>query len=139
MGRHDDASDGCGPRPRGIAGCRRTSYFAKKRCIDGFGGNDTISGLKGDDILIGGDGNDSIDAGLGSNRIFGDAGDDVITSSGSDTVDAGAGNNTIVISGTATGGTYTSGSGNDSYTINCLLYTSPSPRDVEESRMPSSA
>ena len=23
--------------------------------------------------------------------------------------------------------------------INCLLYTSPSPRDVEESRMPSSA
>ena len=24
-------------------------------------------------------------------------------------------------------------------TINCLLYTSPSPRDVEESRMPSSA
>ena len=26
------------------------------------------------------------------------------------------------------------------YTINgCLLYTSPSPRDVEESRMPSSA
>ena len=27
---------------------------------------------------------------------------------------------------------------NDQY-INCLLYTSPSPRDVEESRMPSSA
>ena len=25
------------------------------------------------------------------------------------------------------------------YTISCLLYTSPSPRDVEESRMPSSA
>ena len=24
-------------------------------------------------------------------------------------------------------------------TIGCLLYTSPSPRDVEESRMPSSA
>ena len=24
-------------------------------------------------------------------------------------------------------------------TMNCLLYTSPSPRDVEESRMPSSA
>ena len=23
--------------------------------------------------------------------------------------------------------------------MNCLLYTSPSPRDVEESRMPSSA
>ena len=23
--------------------------------------------------------------------------------------------------------------------VNCLLYTSPSPRDVEESRMPSSA
>ena len=28
--------------------------------------------------------------------------------------------------------------GIDAY-INCLLYTSPSPRDVEESRMPSSA
>ena len=25
------------------------------------------------------------------------------------------------------------------YLIDCLLYTSPSPRDVEESRMPSSA
>ena len=25
------------------------------------------------------------------------------------------------------------------FTNNCLLYTSPSPRDVEESRMPSSA
>ena len=25
------------------------------------------------------------------------------------------------------------------YNNNCLLYTSPSPRDVEESRMPSSA
>ena len=25
------------------------------------------------------------------------------------------------------------------YNRNCLLYTSPSPRDVEESRMPSSA
>ena len=26
-----------------------------------------------------------------------------------------------------------------SYATTCLLYTSPSPRDVEESRMPSSA
>ena len=25
------------------------------------------------------------------------------------------------------------------YSVGCLLYTSPSPRDVEESRMPSSA
>ena len=32
------------------------------------------------------------------------------------------------------------GSGNQNYAVNiCLLYTSPSPRDVEESRMPSSA
>ena len=29
--------------------------------------------------------------------------------------------------------------GQDSTGIACLLYTSPSPRDVEESRMPSSA
>jgi len=27
----------------------------------------------------------------------------------------------------------------ESYSKGCLLYTSPSPRDVEESRMPSSA
>ena len=27
----------------------------------------------------------------------------------------------------------------DKWDISCLLYTSPSPRDVEESRMPSSA
>ena len=35
------------------------------------------------------------------------------------------------VSGTSTLG--------DVVTITCLLYTSPSPRDVEESRMPSSA
>ena len=29
--------------------------------------------------------------------------------------------------------------GKDGFIKNCLLYTSPSPRDVEESRMPSSA
>ena len=29
--------------------------------------------------------------------------------------------------------------GTDTHTLICLLYTSPSPRDVEESRMPSSA
>ena len=29
--------------------------------------------------------------------------------------------------------------GKESYEFICLLYTSPSPRDVEESRMPSSA
>ena len=28
---------------------------------------------------------------------------------------------------------------NELQTMGCLLYTSPSPRDVEESRMPSSA
>ena len=28
---------------------------------------------------------------------------------------------------------------NQDHYVNCLLYTSPSPRDVEESRMPSSA
>ena len=33
----------------------------------------------------------------------------------------------------------TSSSSSSSSTSNCLLYTSPSPRDVEESRMPSSA
>ena len=50
-----------------------------------------------------------------------------------------------VIGGTAK--IITDGNGNDSplylstsaVGIGCLLYTSPSPRDVEESRMPSSA
>ena len=31
------------------------------------------------------------------------------------------------------------GTKNSQYQSDCLLYTSPSPRDVEESRMPSSA
>ena len=45
------------------------------------------------------------------------------------------GNVDVIISGVGTGGTFT-GVGS---VLNCLLYTSPSPRDVEESRMPSSA
>ena len=35
--------------------------------------------------------------------------------------------------------TPTSASNQKTWTWSCLLYTSPSPRDVEESRMPSSA
>ena len=31
------------------------------------------------------------------------------------------------------------GDNSDAFPTDCLLYTSPSPRDVEESRMPSSA
>ncbi|MCP9879864.1 hypothetical protein KBY74_08310, partial [Cyanobium sp. A1C-AMD] len=86
--------------------------------IDGFGGDDNISGLAGNDVLIGGEGNDTIDGGTGINRISGDAGDDTITSSGiGDVVNAGEGNNTIVITGIAVGGTYTSGTGTDAYTI----------------------
>ena len=57
------------------------------------------------------------------------------------------GTGTINLAGAASGfQSFVSGVGNSNttfYTIEdangCLLYTSPSPRDVEESRMPSSA
>ena len=47
---------------------------------------------------------------------------------------SGAGNNTITVAPAATITTI-----QNVISKNCLLYTSPSPRDVEESRMPSSA
>ena len=48
---------------------------------------------------------------------------------------------TLTKAGTVTGLDQTTGVSRKTYTTSsiCLLYTSPSPRDVEESRMPSSA
>ena len=70
---------------------------------------DAILGTDGDDVLSGTSGADTIN-GLGGN----------------DTLNGGAGNDTL-----------NGGAGNDTYI--CLLYTSPSPRDRQKSRMPSSA
>ena len=60
-----------------------------------------------------------------------------------------SGSNTSITGGytSSATNTYQSGSSNNTTTTNnstsnmrsCLLYTSPSPRDVEEARMPSSA
>ena len=78
--------------------------------IIGLGGSDTINGLTGDNVLIGDF------AVFASGSIVTDArlndGDDVISA---------AGGNNIALPGF------------------CLLYTSPSPRDLSTSRMPSSA
>ena len=112
--------------------------------IDTFAGDDTItfqariavdaivdSGF-GNDVIHTGAGNDQITTGSGNDRVFGRAGDDVILGEngndflngqdGNDVLDADIGENTL------------SGGAGD-----CLLYTSPSPRDLSTSRMPSSA
>ena len=85
-------------------------------------GDDLIFGSEGNDVIFGGDGDDRIYGGLQNDSIYGSAGDDFIAAgSGDDLVFAGAGDDLIF------GG------------LGCLLYTSPSPRDRQKSRMPSSA
>ena len=89
--------------------------------IDGTPGDDTlngtadadvINGFAGDDVINGLGGDDIICGGAGNDRILGDSGDDIIVGGpGFDHLEGNA----------------------------CLLYTSPSPRDKRQSRMPSSA
>ena len=79
--------------------------------LEGRGGNDFIYGEEGDDIILGGDGEDRLRSG-----------------DGDDTIEGGDGNDLII-----------GGAGNDKLHGGCLLYTSPSPRDRQKSRMPSSA
>ena len=120
--------------------------------------NDTLNGGDDDDTIEGGDGNDTITGGLGSDSLSGGAGNDIIVNydntdtfldggSGVDTLRVDPRSGDVVIDLTAqsierievsrsNGIPSFEGRGNDIY---CLLYTSPSPRDLSTSRMPSSA
>ena len=70
----------------------------------------------------------------GHEEIFGTAEDDTIESlSGYDTLDGGEGSDTYIVNADDYLGRFI-----DLYN-DCLLYTSPSPRDQRGSRMPSSA
>ena len=83
----------------------------------------------GDDVILGTNGPDAILAGDGNDTICGEGGDDIITAgAGDDTVFGGDGADTI-----------SGQTGIDTLHGDCLLYTSPSPRDRTRSRMPSSA
>ena len=95
-----------------------------------------LDGAEGDDTLIGGGGADT---------LIGGAGDDVLVGGGgTDIIDGGDGIDTNSFAGIGIGVTATlnaDGSGTADYgqVNDCLLYTSPSPRDRTRSRMPSSA
>ena len=118
----------------------------------GGGGSDTLIGGEGDDTLMGDAGNDILNSGTGFDAIYGGDGYDTVQISG---------NSSDYEFGILDNGKYeiTGNDGSvlhintdveeihflyDSVTffpedINCLLYTSPSPRDATLSRMPSSA
>ena len=91
----------------------------------------------GDDVILGTPNGDTIDGLEGNDVICGEGGDDIINGGpGDDTITGGGGND--VLNGDAGNDTLTGGASVD--TLNgCLLYTSPSPRDRQKSRMPSSA
>ena len=121
----------------------------------GADGNDTINGDAGNDGINAGAGNDTVDGGAGSDVIFGDAGIDMISGGDDgDTIFGGADGD--VLNGNDGDDALVGEGGNDAIdggdgldflsggagidTLNgCLLYTSPSPRDLSTSRMPSSA
>ena len=95
----------------------------------GNGNDDIIRGNGGDDFVVAGIGDDNLDAGAGNDRVLG--------INGSNRLEGGAGDDMIF------GGNdidvITDISGENVLAGNCLLYTSPSPRDQRGSRMPSSA
>ena len=134
--------------------------------IYGNDGNDTIYGGTGSDNLNGGNGNDILDAGTSSNSVLtGDAGADTfVINRGASYIgqtitdfDVSADRldlRQVGISDIETLNRLFEVNYNDKllFTINtngyyskttlnnlCLLYTSPSPRDRQKSRMPSSA
>ena len=97
----------------------------------------SASSLKSDDITEG-DAAVTISTSTGAINLTPATGSAVVLD-GSVNVDGGAvtGATTITASGAITGGSVTDGTATMS--SGCLLYTSPSPRDAHESRMPSSA
>jgi len=92
----------------------------------------TISVTGQNDLIIGNQGHDKINFTNGSGSVFAGNGKDVVNIQGANLfIQFGTGNDTVNMTGGAA-------------TINhlrnpCLLYTSPSPRDLSTSRMPSSA
>ena len=103
--------------------------------LDGYAGNDTIFGGDGDDTILGNAGNDTLLASDGADSFDGGDGADEVDYSAlagitGVTVDL---DGATVVTATVAGGT------NDTMANVCLLYTSPSPRDKRQSRMPSSA
>ena len=121
--------------------------------ISGGAGDDAIWGGNGRDLIYGGDGDDDIGGdlgfgfGIGIDTVYGGPGNDIIRGGGgadmlfgqegNDTIRGDAGNDSV--SGGAGDDSLRGGSGVDSLLGGCLLYTSPSPRDKRQSRMPSSA
>ena len=107
------------------------------------------------DVILGGPGNDILQGGAGEDWIFGNEGNDVLTGGtdrqASDLLFGGPGDDTFQIIPDALPllgnqpntnfdpATQTYIPTFSDQFIGCLLYTSPSPRDLSTSRMPSSA
>ena len=128
--------------------------------LNGGGGDDRLEGQAGNDILNGNDGNDNLEGDVGDDTLNGGAGDDFLNGQfGADVNNGGDGHDIIgyfnsdaainvnLATNVATGG-YAEGDtfsgieeihGSNGFDDTCLLYTSPSPRDKRQSRMPSSA
>ena len=92
--------------------------------INGGAGDDLITGLEGADILTGGAGDDTIFGGDDNDTLVGGDGDDTLYGA---TIIGESGVESVLQNNASTW-----------FTV-CLLYTSPSPRDRQKSRMPSSA
>ena len=107
--------------------------------VDGAGGDDIIRAASFvNTVLNGGDGNDTIFGGDGDDQIDGGGGDDVISGgAGNDFLVGGFGTDTLSFDDVA--GPVTLNFETGIFSGDCLLYTSPSPRDATLSRMPSSA
>ena len=99
--------------------------------INGGAGNDTITGGAGNDILEGGSGVDTITGNAGDDEIW--AGTQSVVDTDDNFIFGGIGSDTIH------GGNGVDDVSGGSQSDTCLLYTSPSPRDLSTSRMPSSA
>ena len=106
------------------------------KLISGGANADNLTGTGSGDLMIGGAGDDTLLAGAGNDTLLAGTGNDSIAGGdGIDTVDFTAATTPMAITLGLAGA---AGSSVDT-TVGCLLYTSPSPRDTERSRMPSSA
>ena len=104
--------------------------------LDGTAEDDVIDGGSGDDIITGGAGNDTLTGGRGDDTYVFSAGhgSDIIDNFGGLFID-GASDRVVFTDYSSADATFSRVAPSGS----CLLYTSPSPRDKRQSRMPSSA